>query len=76
MISFHSRVSLLDFQNVYGRTFLVPVTLLVWTYAGAVLLLFGASLSARGVIKLPQIRFSFHNIEPSEASVAATGRQQ
>jgi YihY family inner membrane protein len=48
---------LLDFQRVYGRVFWLPVTLLVWTYSGAMLLLFGASLSARGVIKMPGIRF-------------------
>jgi membrane protein len=47
---------LLDFQRAYGRVFWLPVTLLVWTYAGAVLLLFGASLSARGVIKMPRVR--------------------
>jgi membrane protein len=47
---------LLDFQRAYGRVFWLPVTLLVWTYAGAVLLLFGASLSARGVIKMPRLR--------------------
>lgn len=58
---------LLDFQKVYGRTFWLPVTLLVWTYAGAILLLFGASLSARGVLKMPTIRF--HH-EPEQASGA------
>ena len=47
---------LLDFQKAYGKVFWLPVTLLVWTYAGAMLLLFGASLSARGVIKMPSIR--------------------
>jgi membrane protein len=47
---------LLDFQKAYGRVFWLPVSLLVWTYAGAMLLLFGASLSARGVIKMPHIR--------------------
>ena len=47
---------LLDFQKAYGRVFWLPVTLLVWTYAGAMLLLFGASLSASGVIKMPHIR--------------------
>ena len=47
---------LLDFQKAYGRVFWLPVTLLVWTYAGAMLLLFGASLSARGVLKMPHIR--------------------
>ncbi len=47
---------LLDFQKAYGRVFWIPVTLLVWTYVGAMLLIFGASLSARGVIKMPTIR--------------------
>ena len=47
---------ILDFQKVYGRIFWLPVTLLVWTYAGAMLLLFGASLSASGALKMPQIR--------------------
>ena len=47
---------LLDFQKAYGKLFGLPVTLLVWTYAGAMLLLFGASLSARGVVKMPHIR--------------------
>ncbi len=50
---------LLDFQRVYGRVFWLPITLLVWTYAGAIMLLFGASLSARGVINLPRIRFNY-----------------
>jgi membrane protein len=48
---------LLDFQRAYGRLFWVPVTLLVWSYAGAMLLLFGASLSARGVVNMPRVRF-------------------
>jgi len=48
---------LLDFQRVYGRVFWLPVTLLVWTYAGAMLLLFGASLSARGVFHMSGVRF-------------------
>ena len=47
---------LLDFQKAYGKIFWLPVTLLVWTYAGAMLLLFGASLSARGVVRMPRIR--------------------
>ena len=47
---------LLDFQRAYGRVFWLPVTLLVWTYVGAILLLFGASLSARGVVKMPRLR--------------------
>lgn len=53
---------LLDFQRAYGRVFGLPVTLLVWTYAGAMLLLFGASLSASGVIKMPSLRL--HTMEP------------
>lgn len=47
---------LLDFEKAYGKVFWLPVTLLVWAYAGAMLLLFGASLSARGVVKMPHIR--------------------
>lgn|SRR5208282_483195 len=47
---------LLDFQKAYGRVFWLPVTLLVWTFVGAMLLIFGASLSARGVIKMPNLR--------------------
>ena len=46
---------LLDFQRAYGRVFWLPVTLLVWAYAGAMLLIFGASLSARGVIRMPGV---------------------
>jgi len=42
----------LDFQGVYA-SLTVAVTLLVWGYFGALLLLFGASLSARGVARLP-----------------------
>ena len=51
---------LLDFQRAYGRVFWLPVTLLVWTYAGAMLLLFGASLSARGVVRIPRIDVLFN----------------
>jgi membrane protein len=58
---------LLDFQKAYGRIFWLPVTLLVWTYAGAMLLLFGASLSARGVLNMPRIRFGVQT-EPSSGS--------
>jgi membrane protein len=60
---------LLDFQKAYGKVFWLPVTLLVWTYAGAMLLIFGASLSARGVIKMPSVRL---HPEPERASGAAT----
>ena len=42
----------LSFPSVYGELSLA-VTLLVWGYCGALLLLFGASLSARGVARLP-----------------------
>ena len=63
---------LLDFQKVYGRVFWLPVTLLVWTYAGAMLLLFGASLSARGVVKMPRIR-----LRPgSEPGAGASGDRE
>lgn len=44
----------LDFGKVYASLAL-PVTLLVWGYCGALLLLFGASLSARGVAKMPHV---------------------
>ncbi|HXR97842.1 MAG TPA: YihY/virulence factor BrkB family protein [Terriglobales bacterium] len=44
----------LDFTTVYA-TLALPVTLLVWGYCGALLLLFGASLSARGVARLPSL---------------------
>lgn len=60
---------LLDFQKAYGKVFWLPVTLLVWTYAGAMLLIFGASLSARGVIKMPSVRL---HPEPDRASGAVT----
>jgi uncharacterized BrkB/YihY/UPF0761 family membrane protein len=60
---------LLDFQKAYGKVFWLPVTLLVWTYAGAMLLIFGASLSARGVIKMPSVRL---HPEPERASGAVT----
>ena len=62
---------LLDFQRAYGRVFWLPVTLLVWTYAGAVLLLFGASLSARGVIKMPRVR-----LRPQEPDYLGVGGGQ
>jgi uncharacterized BrkB/YihY/UPF0761 family membrane protein len=55
-IVFSLLLPLLDFQRAYGRVFWLPVTLLVWTYSGAMLLLFGASLSARGVLIMPRIR--------------------
>jgi YihY family inner membrane protein len=60
---------LLDFQKAYGKVFWLPVTLLVWTYVGAMLLIFGASLSARGVIKMPRVRL---HPEPERASGAVT----
>lgn len=43
-----------DFAAVYA-SLAVAVTLLVWGYCGALLLLFGASLSARGVARLPNL---------------------
>jgi len=43
----------------------------VWTYAGAMLLLFGASLSARGVIKMPGVRL---HPEPEQNSGSVTQR--
>jgi len=62
---------LLDFQKAYGRVFWLPVTLLVWTYVGAMLLIFGASLSARGVIKMPGIHL---HPEPEQDSTAVRQR--
>lgn len=59
---------LLDFQKAYGKVFWLPVTLLVWTYAGAMLLLFGASLSARGIIKMPSVRLHPEH-EPDSGAV-------
>jgi len=56
---------LLDFHKVYGDIFWIPITLLVWSYAGAMLLLFGASLSARGVVDLPRIRLRFEREKES-----------
>jgi membrane protein len=43
-----------DFPAVYA-SLAVPVTLVIWGYCGALLLLFGASLSARGVARLPAL---------------------
>lgn len=54
-IAFSLVLPLLDFQKAYGRLFWVPVTLLVWSYAGAMLQLFGASLSAPGVVNMPTL---------------------
>ncbi len=50
---------LLDFARVYASLAL-PVTLLVWGYSGALLLLFGATLSARGVARLPHLHLRQH----------------
>ena len=50
---------LLDFAKVYASLAL-PVTLLVWGYSGALLLLFGATLSARGVARLPHVHLRPH----------------
>ncbi|MGH9488159.1 MAG: YihY/virulence factor BrkB family protein [Terriglobales bacterium] len=43
-----------DFGRVYASLTLA-VMLLIWGYIGALLLLFGASLSARGVARLPAV---------------------
>lgn len=56
---FRSLLPALDFAKVYASLAL-PVTLLVWGYAGALLLLFGASLSARGVARLPHLHLRQH----------------
>jgi len=66
-IVFSLLLPLLDFRKAYGGVFWLPVTLLVWTYAGAMLLMFGASLSARGVISMP--RLSFLSREEATAEV-------
>ena len=52
-------VQWVDFTAVYA-SLAVAVTLLVWGYCGALLLLFGASLSARGVARLPRLRIRAH----------------
>lgn len=67
-IAFSLVLPLLDFQRAYGRLFWVPVTLLVWSYAGAMLLLFGASLSARGVVNTPRIGFRSESTQDSGAA--------
>lgn len=46
---------LLDFRAVYASLSLA-VTLVFWGFGGALLLLFGASLSARGVLRMPNVR--------------------
>ncbi len=46
---------LLDFRSVYASLTLA-VTLVMWGFGGALLLLFGASLSARGVLRMPSAR--------------------
>ncbi len=51
---------LLDFKSVYAD-FALPVTLIIWGFAGALLLLFGASLSARGIARMPaHLRMNLH----------------
>ena len=54
-VVFRLVLPLLDFPAVYGRLTLA-VTLLIWGYCLALLLLFGASLSQRGVVRLPRFR--------------------
>ena len=76
-IVFSLVLPLLNFPKAYGHLFWVPVTLLVWSYAGAMLLLFGASLSASGVVNMPRIRFHSELIPvPSAASSASTGEPE
>ncbi|MGH9394881.1 MAG: YihY/virulence factor BrkB family protein [Terriglobales bacterium] len=63
----------LDFPSVYASLAL-PVTLIVWGYGGALLLLFGASLSARGVARLPATRIRLPRYAELRAWYAAHGR--
>ncbi|MGH9482412.1 MAG: YhjD/YihY/BrkB family envelope integrity protein, partial [Terriglobales bacterium] len=60
----------LDFPSVYASLALA-VTLLVWGYCGALLLLFGASLSARGVGRLPSLRIRLPRYSELRAWYAA-----
>jgi hypothetical protein len=46
--------------------------LLVWGYGGALLLLFGASLSARGVVAMPHIRRRFFHATAAAGDSAGT----
>lgn len=62
----------LDFPSVYA-TLALPVTLLVWGYGGALLLLFGASLSARGVAKLPGLHVKLPRYAELRAWYASHG---
>ncbi|MGH9535747.1 MAG: YihY/virulence factor BrkB family protein [Terriglobales bacterium] len=63
---FRWTLPLLDVRKVYASLAL-PVTLIVWGYAGALLLLFGASLSARGVAKLPHLHLRPHAAHATHA---------
>lgn len=62
----------LHFSAVYA-TLTLPVTLLVWGYCGALLLLFGASLSARGVARLPALRIRLPHYAELRAWYSAHG---
>ncbi|MGH9483801.1 MAG: YihY/virulence factor BrkB family protein [Terriglobales bacterium] len=55
-----------DFQRVYASLTLA-VTLLIWGYVGALLLLFGASLSARGVARWPAMHIPVPHYEALRA---------
>ncbi|TAN21930.1 MAG: YihY/virulence factor BrkB family protein [Acidobacteria bacterium] len=55
-----------DFSRVYASLTL-GVTLLIWGYVGALLLLFGASLSARGVARWPAVHLPVPHYEALRA---------
>ncbi|HXE31003.1 MAG TPA: YihY/virulence factor BrkB family protein [Terriglobales bacterium] len=64
----------LDFNTVYA-TLALPVTLLVWGYCGALLLLFGASLSARGVARLPALHIKLPRYSELRAWYSSHGHR-
>jgi membrane protein len=63
---------LLDFKSVY-RHFSIGVTLIIWGWCGALLLLFGASLSARGALHMPHLRVHNHHHGRAQSEAAAAG---
>ncbi|MGH9465813.1 MAG: YihY/virulence factor BrkB family protein [Terriglobales bacterium] len=63
-----------DFDRIYASLTLA-VILLIWGYIGALLLLLGASLSARGVVLLPAVRIKlplYHDLRAWYASHVRT----